>query len=165
MNKKFKLYLFPIFIIGLLTAIDQFTKFLITKNFKLYDSKPVIKDVFSITYIRNKGVAWGLFQGKRAVFLIITLIVLIFCFYIYAKLPEGKRYLPLRICIITLVSGALGNMIDRIKLGYVIDFFDFELINFPVFNVADIYVTLTMIALVILIFFVYTDEELEVIFK
>jgi signal peptidase II len=64
-----------------------------------------------------------------------------------------------------VTAGSIGNMIDRIKLGYVVDFFDFELINFPVFNVADIYVTVSMILLIILICFVYKEEDFDVLFS
>lgn len=159
-----KIYLLPIIIVGILTALDQLTKFIVVSNFKLNESKPVIKDVFSLTYIRNEGIAWGLLQGKRYFFLVITVIVLMICFYVYHRIHDMDRFKPLRVCIIFVVAGSLGNMIDRIKLGYVIDFFDFELINFPVFNVADIYVTVTMIIMLVLIGFVYKEEDFDVIF-
>ena len=74
------------------------------------------------------------------------------------------KYKDLRILFLFVFSGAVGNMIDRIRLGYVIDMFDFRLINFPVFNVADIYVTCSMIILLILILFKYKDNELEDLF-
>lgn len=160
-----KVYLLPIIIIGLLTALDQLTKFIVVNNFMLNESKPIIKDVFSLTYIRNEGIAWGLFQGKRYLFLIITVIVLMLCFFVYHKIYSYKEFMPLRICLIFIISGSIGNMIDRIKLGYVIDFFDFELINFPVFNIADIYVTVTMIVMFILIGFVYKEEDIDKIFS
>ncbi|MGN0436748.1 MAG: signal peptidase II, partial [Wujia sp.] len=141
--KRFKIYFFPIIIIALLTALDQLFKFIISSNFKLYESKPIIKDILEITFIKNEGVAWGLFQGKRVIFLVITAIVLLGCFFIYSNISNKKKYIPLKICIIVLIAGALGNMLDRIRLGYVIDFIYFKLINFPVFNFADILVVLS----------------------
>ena len=69
----------------------------------------------------------------------------------------------LTMCIVTLISGAIGNMIDRFKYGYVIDFLDFKLINFPVFNVADIYVTVSMFFVLILMIFVYKEEDIDYI--
>ena len=88
----------------------------------------------------------------------------IFAIWIYGKLPNAQRYLPLRICIIGICAGAIGNMIDRIYLGYVVDFFYFNLIDFPIFNVADIYVTVSTIVLVFLILFYYQEDEFEELF-
>lgn len=158
---KVKIYIIPILLIALLTALDQLTKYIIQGTFHLYESKPVIKGVFHITYIQNTGVAWGMFKGKRIIFLLITVIALGFCGYIYNNIAENKRFLPVRICLIFLASGAIGNMIDRISLAYVVDFLDFTLIDFPVFNVADIYVTCSMILLIILCLFVYKGDDLD----
>ena len=160
---KIRVYVLPIIIIGLLTALDQLTKFIITSSFTLYESRPVIKNVFSLTYIRNTGTAWGLFQGQRVIFLIIAAIILVLSFYIMGNIVGQKRYIWAEISIILLVSGAIGNMIDRYNLGYVIDFLHFELIDFPVFNLADIFVVCSMILLIILIMFVYKDEDIDYI--
>jgi signal peptidase II len=163
-TKKAAGSILAIFAVAVLAAIDQLTKFIVTENFSLYDSKPLIKGVFSLTYIRNEGIAWGMFQGGRIVFLIITLIVLIACVFVYHKISQERKLLPVSVCLVFVAAGSIGNMIDRIRLGYVVDFFDFELINFPVFNVADIYVTVSMIVLIILICFVYKEEDFEVLF-
>ncbi|MBE5945871.1 MAG: signal peptidase II [Lachnospiraceae bacterium] len=161
-NKKtIKIYTVPIIIIGLLTALDQLTKFMITSSFELYESRPVIKNVLSFTYIQNRGVAWGMFQGKRVIFLILTAIILLLCFYIYSNIANNPKYCILRANMIILMSGALGNMIDRIKLGYVVDFFEAKFIDFPIFNVADIYVVVSMIMIFILIIFKYSNEEFD----
>ena len=148
----------------LLIGLDQFVKFLITSHMALYDTKPVIKQVFHITYIQNKGAAWGSLQGKRYFLLAITILVLAFLVYFYVRMLKLNKYKDLRILFIFVFSGAAGNMIDRIRLGYVIDMFDFRLINFPVFNVADIYVTVAAFLLVILILVYYKEEDLERIF-
>lgn len=158
---KIKIFILPIIIIGLLTALDQLTKFIITSRFGLYETKPVIQDVFSITYIQNTGVAWGMFKGKRIIFLILTFIALLFAFRIYYNVYNKKKYIPIRICLILLISGALGNMLDRIRLGYVVDFFSFELIDFPVFNVADIMVVVSFFLLFFQLIFKYSNEEFD----
>ena len=102
----------------------------------------LINKVFQLCYLENRGAAFGLLQNQRIFFLICALVILIFAIWIYGKLPNAQRYLPLRICIIGICgAGAIGNMIDRIYLGYVVDFFYFNLIDFPIFNVADINVT------------------------
>lgn len=162
---KIKIFILPIIIIGLLTALDQLTKFIITGNFSLYETKPVIEDVFAITYIQNTGVAWGMFKGKRVIFLVLTFIALLFAFRIYYNVHDKKKYIPIRICLILLISGALGNMLDRIRLGYVVDFFSFELINFPVFNVADIMVVVSIFLLFFLLLFKYSNEEFDEIMR
>ncbi len=160
-EKKLKIMILPIIIIALLTSIDQFTKFIIKSKFSLYESKEVIKNIFAITYIQNKGAAWGVMQGRRIFFLILTFFVLIGCFYILYNIVDNRKYIMSTICITALISGALGNMIDRFKYGYVVDFFDFKLIDFPVFNVADIYVTLSMFAILFLMIFIYKEEDFD----
>lgn len=163
-KKSYIKNLLAILAIGILVAIDQLTKLMVRGHFKLHESRPIINGVFSLTYIRNEGIAWGMFQGGRVVFLIITAIVLVVCFYVYYKISGERKLAPIRYCLVFVVSGSIGNMMDRIKFGYVIDFFYFELIDFPVFNVADIYVTVSMILLIILICFVYKEEDFDVLF-
>lgn len=152
--------------IGTLLAIllDQWTKHLASTGLK--DQPPVIliRHVFQLCYLENRGAAFGLLQNQRIFFLISALVILIAAIWIYRKLPFCKRYLPLRLCIIGICAGAIGNMIDRIWLGYVVDFFYFNLIDFPIFNVADIYVTVSTFALVILILFYYKEDEFEDLF-
>ena len=91
--------------------------------------------------------------------------MLILFSYMYVKMPHTKRFLPLRACFVAIAAGAIGNMIDRISLNYVVDFFYFKLIDFPIFNVADIYVTCATFVLVFLIVFYYKEEEIDSIFQ
>lgn len=164
-NTKIKIYIGPILIIALLTAFDQLTKAIITGQFAVSESVDVIKNVFTITYIQNRGIAWGMLEGKKFLFIIITVLILGLCFYIYQNIASNPKYKLFRICMLILISGAIGNMIDRIKLGYVIDFFSFDLINFPVFNVADIYVVCSMFVIFFIILFKFNDEDLSIILK
>ena len=164
-KNKIKIYIIPILCIGLLVAFDQITKFIVRTSFALYESHPLIKNVFHLTYIQNTGIAWGMLKNGRIIFLILTVLVLLVCAGIYAKIPENRRFTPIRVCLVFLVSGAIGNMIDRISLHYVVDFFDFRLINFPIFNVADIYVTVSMIVLILLCAFYYHYHEIDVLFS
>ena len=92
-EKKVKIMILPIIVIALLTSLDQFTKFVIKSKFKLYESKEVIKKVFAITYIQNKGAAWGVMQGKRIFFLILTVLVVIGCFYILYNIIDNRKYI------------------------------------------------------------------------
>ena len=159
---KIKIHIIPILFIGLLSALDQLTKYMITSKFVLYESKTIIKNVFSLTYIHNEGMAWGMFQGKQLFFLIITTFMLVLTFYVYNNIASKKEFTPVKICLVFLTSGAIGNLIDRVTLGYVIDFLHFELFDFPVFNVADIFVTVSMIVLFVLIAFLYSDDDLNI---
>lgn len=161
-NKKQKfIYILPIILISFLVAIDQLTKYIVRTSFKLYESKPLIKGVFELSYIRNEGVAWGMFAGKRIIFLLITVVVLLGCLYIYSNIDGIPKYKLLRIVLVILIAGAIGNMIDRIRYGYVVDFFYFKLIDFPVFNVADIYVVISMISMFLLFIFKYTNDDFD----
>lgn len=164
-KKTIRIFIIPILIVAILTAIDQLTKAIVAGSFTLYESRDIIKNVFSFTYVQNKGTAWGMLSGKKILFLIITTIVLILCFYVYYNIADNNKFRLMRVCILILIAGAIGNMIDRIKLGYVIDFFSFDLIDFPVFNFADIYIVCSMILIFILVLFKYKDEDIETMFK
>lgn len=168
MNTKklfFKIYIIPILLVAMLTALDQLTKYIVKTGFWLGESRPVIKDVFHFTYVQNEGMAFGAFQGARIAFLVITILMVLGCMYLFINTYGIKKYLPIDIGLLFLMAGAIGNMIDRVKLSYVIDFLDFKLINFPVFNVADIYVTCSIIYFAILFIFKYSDDEINEIFS
>jgi signal peptidase II len=151
----------------ILAAFDQIVKYIINSSFVVGESHPVIKDVFHITYVQNKGAAWGSFSGRRIFLLAVTVIVAVFVVWAYLKLAKAsaRSFTPLRISLVVLFAGAIGNMIDRVARGYVVDMFDFCLINFPVFNVADIYVTCSFIIIALLVLFKYKDDELEAVFR
>lgn len=162
MNNKSKTKSVIYFVISVfvLTLLDQFTKVVAT-GLKNTEGIPVIKDVFEFYYLENTGTAWGMFAGARIIFLLITCIVVGVIVYIIIKMPCKKHYLPAYISMILLAAGGIGNFIDRLVLGYVRDFLYFKLINFPVFNVADSYVTVGIIMLIILILFVYDEKDFE----
>ena len=158
-------YIKPIITIVILVLIDQLTKYLIVSNYKVGEGISLISNVFHITYIRNDGAAWGLLSGMQLLFYIITPIVIIIALFLYFKMNIDKRFNVLQILILFVISGAIGNYIDRIHNGYVIDFLYFKLIDFPVFNVADCYLTVSIILLVLCVFFKYTEEDFDVLFK
>ena len=146
-----------------LILIDQLSKLFITTNFFLGEEREVIKNVFSIEYIRNTGAAWGMFPNGTIFFIIFSLIVCIGLLVLFNKTPKEKNYNYLSMVIIILVSGAVGNLIDRCFRKYVVDFFYFKLIDFPVFNVADIYVTVSASMLIVLIMFYYKKDDIKFI--
>ncbi len=161
MKKKHLYHLFTIFNIIIAIFIDQITKHLAVVHLKNKPAIVIWKDVFCLQYLENRGAAFGMLQNQRIFFIVSTLLVLAALVFIYIRIPHNSYYLPLDICITYIAAGAIGNFIDRIRLGYVIDFFYFELIDFPIFNVADIFVTLSAILLCIVMLFYYKDEDLD----
>ena len=148
----------------ILIFLDQFTKYLVVGHLKDRPAYVLIRNIFQLEYLENRGAAFGILQNQRIFFYISVLLITAAVIWFYSKVPMGKKYLPLRICAVLIVGGAFGNCIDRIRLNYVVDFFYFKLIDFPIFNVADIYVTVAAFLLVILILVYYKEEDLERIF-
>lgn len=153
------------FIIALAGVIlDQLSKYMAVHFLQGTDGIDLIPGVFRLTYLENRGAAFGVLQGQQWFFYIITAVILVVVVLVYVRIPAGRKFLPLQICAVFIVSGALGNLIDRVRLGYVVDFFYFELIDFPVFNVADIFVTVSAVLLAVLLLLYYKEEDLEQIF-
>lgn len=148
----------------LLILLDQVTKLLALQNLKGQNPVTLIPDVFQLLYVENRGAAFGILQNRQWVFLIITVIVLAALVWALPKIPQERHFLPLTLCLCFIGAGAVGNMIDRIFRGYVVDFFYFKLIDFPVFNVSDIYVTTAAVILIVLIVFLYKEEDFDRIF-
>lgn len=115
-------------------VLDQLTKTYIIHTMELGDSIPVIENIFHITYIKNPGAAFGILQHQTGLFIAIAGLLMGAVWYFYPRLPQG--YPLLRLAIALQVGGAAGNLLDRVRTGYVTDFFDFRI--WPVFNVADI---------------------------
>ncbi|AYX89593.1 signal peptidase II [Staphylococcus cohnii] len=138
-----------IFITIVILILDQITKFIITKTMQIGDSFEVIPNFLSITSHRNNGAAWGILSGKMAFFYIITVIILIILIVFFIK--EAKHNLLMQIAISLLFAGALGNFIDRVLNGEVVDFVDTYIFsyNFPIFNVADSSLTIGVVLVII----------------
>lgn len=158
-----------IYAIGLIAvilgvALDQYTKYLAITHLQ---GNPItlIEGVFQLRYLENRGAAFGLFQNQQVFFLIIGTITLFFVVYLYIRMPQTKRFHLLRICMISITAGAIGNMIDRARFQYVVDFLYFELIDFPIFNVADIFATVATFGLVVLLLFYYKEEDVDELFQ
>ena len=146
-------------IILVLTLLDQVSKHLVLTYLKGENDISLISGVLQLRYIENRGMAFGLFEGKIPVFVILCLLFFCLFVYVYARIPRTRYYLPLAVTSVIMVSGALGNFIDRVFRGYVVEFIYFSLIDFPVFNMADIYVVCSGILLVLLVCFKYRNDE------
>lgn len=151
-----------VIIITLLILADQLSKLAAAKYLK-QDGPVILWDgVFELRYLENRGAAFGIMQNKQIFFIIMTIVVLLGLSYIYLKrIPNERRFIPLNIIALLLAAGAIGNLIDRVILNYVVDFFYFKLIDFPIFNVADIYVTVAAVLLIIFSLFYYKEADFE----
>jgi len=143
----------------LLASFDQWTKQMAVKYLAGQEDIVLIPGVLSLHYLENSGAAFGIMQDHLWIFVCTAILFLFIAAIVYWKLPRIKRYLPLHSIVICITAGALGNVIDRIRLRYVVDFIYFSLIDFPVFNVADIYVTVSSIILVLLVVFYYKEDD------
>ncbi|MBS3899091.1 MAG: signal peptidase II [Dethiobacter sp.] len=124
-----------LFLIALLIIlIDQLTKLLIVNTMSQNESIPVITNIFHITYVHNFGAAFGLLAHRTGFFILVTVVLVLLLLAFLRYLPKEQKLL--RSALVLLLGGATGNLIDRVRVGYVIDFFDFRV--WPVFNVADI---------------------------
>lgn len=156
---KKKYYTFFILYIIILIIIDQITKYIARVNLSSGDVD-IIPGLLKLQLLYNTGAAFSILTEKTFVFYIVTPIVAAIVIYFFIKLPFEKKYLKMAFCLSTLVAGAAGNYIDRIAFHQVTDFIYFSLINFPIFNVADIYVTLSVIFLLIFLIFGMSDDDL-----
>ena len=133
----------------LVIAVDQLTKYLVASTMYVGETIPVWQNVFHITYVQNKGAAFGLLSNNRWIFMVLSVAAIVILFYyLIRKKPKSKL---LRICLSLVVGGGIGNMIDRIFNQYVVDFIDVRAINFFVFNIADSCVTIGCVLLIIYI--------------
>lgn len=146
-------YLFMGIFVVIATVLDQLSKLWVVNNIPLHGEIPVLNGIFHLTYAQNTGAAWSVLSGMQWLFLLIFLAFTLGIIWEFSK----KRW-PFttfdRWCIAVVYAGGLGNIIDRIRLGYVVDMIEVEFINFPVFNLADCCITCGCIALVVhLVFF------------
>lgn len=148
-----------------LIVIDQMTKLMAIHGLMNQQPFVILDGIFELRYLENRGAAFGILQGKKAFFIIFTILVLAFIAYIYLKrIPDEKKFRLMDGICILFFAGALGNFIDRVFRNYVVDFFYFKLIDFPIFNVADIYVTVAAFAMIILGLFYYKEDDYNKIF-
>ena len=127
-------------------VLDQIVKMAIVKNLRLSEQKSVINGILSLTHLRNNGAAWSILEGQQWFFVLTTVIVLAVAIWFWLKNLSKNWY---AIGLTLIISGALGNFIDRVRQGYVVDMFQLDFINFPIFNVADILLSIGFVVLFI----------------
>ena len=168
MKKVLRVFI-PLISIALIVLLDQWTKNLIVGHLSQGEEIKILGDALVLTYVQNRGMAWGLLQNAQILFSILTPLAIGFITFLYVRTPFEREYRPIRIAEVMLVGGALGNLVDRIFRfeegtgslfhGYVVDMIYVKAIKFPVFNVADIFVTLSFVLILLLLLFVYDESE------
>lgn len=128
-------YIIALVLGALALGADQFSKYYFATNFFETETRPAIDGFFEWNYVKNRGAAWGMLDGHTWLLLVFTAVAMLVCIALLVK--SGKKNKLLFWSITLILSGGLGNMIDRIFRGYVVDFIHLQFIDFPVFNVAD----------------------------
>lgn len=137
-----------IVIILILTICDQLLKSWVASSIVLGGSKQLIPGIIELTNLRNSGAAWSIFEGQQTFFAIITIIAIIVIGYF---IWQYRKNIPMLIGLSLIMAGTIGNFIDRLRQGYVVDMFETTFINFPIFNIADMCLTIGVIWLIICI--------------
>ncbi len=144
-----------------LVSVDQLTKWLAVLSLKNAETTTIIPKLLGLTYVENTGAAFGILQGQRWLFLILTgaVMVAILSLLLFGKF---RKHLIFNISATLIVAGGLGNFIDRLIHGYVVDFIEVLFFEFPVFNVADCYVVIGSVLLLVFFLFMYDDKKVPI---
>lgn len=161
MRKRTKMLLIDVVVMLVLLGLDQLTKYLAIINLKNHPAVVLWDGVLELNYLENRGSAFGMLQNQRFFILFIGLVFLAVILFFLFKLPEEKKFCTVHILLSAIVAGGVGNMIDRLRFDYVVDFISFVLIHFPIFNVADCYIVVATIVLFLLFLFVFEEKDLE----
>ena len=140
MKKRIKQCISVFFFTTFLVGADQAVKYWTVQNLKGQSDIALWPGVFELTYVENRGAAFGMLQDQRWLFTVLTVAVILGLLFVFFRLGPERKFKLTRVCCVGVLAGAIGNLIDRSILHYVVDMFYFKLIDFPVFNVADCYV-------------------------
>ncbi len=155
-------------ILAVLTFGDQISKFAASVELKGKDKRIVWKGFLSFEYLENRGAAWGVLSGRIIFLTLLTIFFTLILFVIIIKIEKAiirtndkiKLFSIIQFLLVLLAAGALGNLVDRLRFGYVVDFIQFEFMDFPIFNIADCYVTVSALLLVVILLFFIKEEDI-----
>lgn len=146
-------------IIPVIVILDQWSKYLAVKYLEPIGSYPLVKGFLHLTFVKNDGAAFSIFSNKQLFLILATSVVICLVLgLLYKAVQQPSIWLPLALAMIA--GGAIGNLIDRMRLNYVVDYFEFKFVNFAIFNVADVFITLGTILLCVLLLFKGDDVKL-----
>ena len=157
--KKIYYIILDFLMLILFVAADQITKYYAVIKLKNQPAYNLIDGILEFNYLENRGAAFGVLQNQKYFFVFVALIFIGVIVFVLIKVPTQKKYYSLNILLVMIAAGAVGNMIDRVRYDYVVDFIYLVCIQFPIFNVADIYVTTATVILVFQILFVYKTND------
>ena len=145
----------------ILIIADRAMKIYAVSKLKDRPSVSVIKGILELSYLENTGAAFGLLKGQKYFFILVGVVIICSIIYLVFKMPRKKKYNAAHIALALIAAGTIGNMSDRFIYGHVIDYIYFSIIRFPIFNLADFYVTVSTVMLLILLLFVYKEDDLN----
>ena len=151
----------PIILAVILFIIDQATKYIALTKLKPLGSVTFMDGFMDFTFVENRGAAFGILNGRVWLLLVIAAVICIVIIAAMLEMPNTKEYKWLKWSLMLILAGAIGNVADRLFRGYVVDFFEFTFIKWPVFNMADIYVVIGTIVMAVLVLFVIKDDKEE----
>ena len=162
-KKKIIQLIWDFLVFAVLVIVDQITKYIAIDRLKGQPALKLIDGVFELQYLENRGAAFGMLQNGQVFFVFAAVVMMTAILFVLIKAPMEKKYRPWHVFLVMIAAGGIGNMIDRLRLDYVVDFFYFSLIGFPIFNVADIYVTVGTALFLIMLLFFCKEEDLNFI--
>ena len=154
-------YLVGVVLAVFLFWLDQWTKQLAVAHLKGREDISLIPGALKLHYLENHGAAFGILQNQQWLFAVLTVVILAAVIYVIVRMPKTHHYLPVFLLCFVLIAGALGNFYDRIVNHYVVDFIYFCLIDFPIFNLADIYVTCSLFVFLLFFLILYKEEDFQ----
>lgn len=161
LKKKRIILIVDFVIIILCIAADRFLKYYALNTLKERPDKAIIKGILEFRYLENSGAAFGVLKGEKSFFILVTSIMLFAIFYAIFKMPAKERFYPIQIFMSFFIGGSIGNLIDRIMYNYVIDYIYFSAFKFPIFNLADCFITIATILIIIFILFYYKENDMN----
>jgi signal peptidase II len=160
-EKKGTMIVLDFLLIGLFLGLDQWTKYLAVLHLKGKDPIPLVNKVLELRYLENRGAAFGLLQDQKFFILFVGVIFVAVLLYFLFRLPNQKKFRVIHVFLSMIIAGGVGNMIDRFRFEYVVDFIYAVFIDFPIFNVADMCVVIATIGLLFCFLFVLKEKDLE----
>lgn len=158
---KKKLLIADLITVVLLIVADHVIKYIATVMLENRGSVVLVEDVLQLTYLKNTGGILGILQNQTLFIMFIVVVLIMIVIYLLTRLPDNPRFNIMHTVLSCLLAGALGNMLDRIRFGYVVDFIYFIGIDFPIFNCADILISISTIVMLLLLIFYYKEKDLE----
>lgn len=163
LQKKRKRFITIVNIIVMIFCVvsDRALKIYSTKKLKDHPNKPIINGILELRYLENSGAAFGLLEGQKSFFILVAIIILLVIFYAMYNMPGKRRFYPGNVALALIAGGAMGNLIDRILYSTVQDMIYFSVIRFPIFNLADFFITIGTVSLLLLILHLYKEDDLN----